>query len=214
MEEELTHPTGGISRRGAGAYTLCESCNSKTGAWYGKGYTNWAYEGFRLLEHTRRAPSMCHLFLGHPLQIIKQIACMFFSANPPHFREVNSTLSRWILTPKEKYWPSEAKVFVGLLDGKSSRSHPVAGLGHLDSSSINIFSEISFPPFSYILALQGECPNDKMTDITYFSNYSYRDFLQLSIKLPILNLWTPFPGDFRPRSQVLKEAARNIGSIE
>lgn len=157
---------------------------------------------------------MHHLFFGSPLQIIKQVACMFFSANPTQFREVNSELARWILRPKEPYWPSESRVFVGLLDGVSSRSHPVSGLGHLDSASFSIFSEISFPPFSYILALGGKCPDERLADITYFAKSSYGDFHQLSIKLPILNLWTPFPGDFREKSRVLEEAARNIADVD
>ena len=65
MAEELEHPTGGISRRGAGAYTLCESCNSKTGAWYGRGYTAWAYEGFGCWS-TRDERLQCTTYFSDP----------------------------------------------------------------------------------------------------------------------------------------------------
>ena len=36
-------------RRGAGAHTLCESCNSKTSGWYGGAYVDLACQAASLL---------------------------------------------------------------------------------------------------------------------------------------------------------------------
>src|SRR5271168_3888346 len=31
-----------VQQRGAGAFTLCEKCNTDTGGWYVPGYSDWA----------------------------------------------------------------------------------------------------------------------------------------------------------------------------
>jgi len=86
-EENGTVIKGKTSQRGCGAYTLCLRCNNNTGAWYGEAYCQWAYQGMRFLNLTRNEPILHFNFFIFPLRIIKQILCMFCSANGDWFSE-------------------------------------------------------------------------------------------------------------------------------
>ncbi len=39
--KDLTSPKGRYNQRGAGKFTLCEQCNTKTGDWYAKSYVKF-----------------------------------------------------------------------------------------------------------------------------------------------------------------------------
>ena len=70
---------GNTSQRGFGAYTLCEKCNNDTGSWYGDAFVGWAHQGMEIFTYTQGFPSLYYAFRIYPLQLIKQIVCMFFS---------------------------------------------------------------------------------------------------------------------------------------
>ncbi len=54
--DNLPSARGQIKQKGAGAYTLCPTCNNKTGGWYGSAYAKWAYQGMDLVEYAKRDP--------------------------------------------------------------------------------------------------------------------------------------------------------------
>ena len=47
--ENLDKVRGRVQQRGAGAYTLCEKCNSDTGSWYAGAYAEWAHQAMRIM---------------------------------------------------------------------------------------------------------------------------------------------------------------------
>jgi hypothetical protein len=53
MPEQWDGKRGLQGQRGSGAYSLCEPCNNKTGAWYGTEYVSWAKQE---PEHLARIP--------------------------------------------------------------------------------------------------------------------------------------------------------------
>jgi len=55
---EIKNIKGKIHQLGSGDYTLCEKCNSDTGAWYGNAFADWAYQAFRVLHFTKGKPSL------------------------------------------------------------------------------------------------------------------------------------------------------------
>lgn len=170
----------------------------------------WAYQG---ADYLRRS-SGCETRLAYPyhllpLRVIKQIACMFFSVNSPRFREAHLELERFVLNKEAKYLPPKMKIYVGCLWSDRSRAAGVTGSMQLDESSgvthLRVYSEISFPPFSYILSLDSPPPEHEMLDITFFGNDGYDEFVTLQLPVPMLSVYTPFPGDFRDRETVLQQ---------
>lgn len=206
--DELSNLSGKQSQRGAGGYTLCEQCNNLTGHWYGTNYVAWVYQGADYLLRANGPMQLAYPYHLLPLRVIKQISCMFFSVNSTQFREAHPQLEKFVLNKEAKYLPSGIKIYAGYNQSDRSRSAGVTGSMQLDDLSgtthTRIYSEISFPPFSYILSFESPPPEHEMLDISFFGNYGYDEFATLQLPIPTLSVYTPFPGDFRNREAVLQ----------
>jgi hypothetical protein len=93
---------GRYQQKGAGADSLCVTCNTITGHWYGSAYADWAAQAMRIIVGTRAHPSLAYPFNLFPLRVIKQIVCMFFSINSPFFQTQQPDLVRFVVNRDEK----------------------------------------------------------------------------------------------------------------
>jgi hypothetical protein len=204
--------TGKVHQRGVGAYTLCDSCNNRTGSWYGSAFVDLAKQGMVYLRTVRSAAEFQLPYRIKPLRVIKQVICMFMSANGQQFQSAQPELARFVLNRDARHLPHHVRVFAFYTVSNRSRSAGVSGLlTGLDtgSSKGHIFSETTFPPFGFVLALGSPAPDDRLTDITYFAdNFGYDDERTLWLRLSVLPVYTHFPGDYRPREKVLRDAGR------
>jgi hypothetical protein len=202
---------GSIKRKvhqlGAGGYTLCERCNNNTGAWYSKAFADWAYQGFRVLQDAKGSPALYYQFRIFPLRVIKQIVCMFFSANGPNFRTAHPDLVKFVLNREESFMNPDTRIYVYYNMSPVSRQSGVTGLLKVDKGQRHTFSEIAYVPFGYIMTLESRVPDDRPIDISIFANYRYNDWKEFSLQLPVLPVYTYFPGDYRNRDEVLETAA-------
>jgi hypothetical protein len=208
--DDLNSLSGKQSQRGQGGYTLCGSCNSQTGGWYGRNYATWVSQGAAYLAKSNGNLHLSYPYHLLPLRVIKQIVCMFFSANSPRFREVHPVLERFVLNKEAKYLPPEIHIYAGYLLSNRSRTAGVTSSVHFDEKSgtsrFRTYSEISFYPFSYILSFNSPPPEHPMVDISFFAQYGYDEFTTLQLPISVLSVYTPFPGDFRSRETVLRES--------
>lgn len=194
-------------QRGQGGYTLCASCNSRTGHLYGPAYADWAVQGAAYLARARgRDTALAYPFHILPARVLKQIACMFFSINSPGFQAAHPDLVRFVINPREKYVPEPLRFFVGYIRSPIARHSGVSVALNSFTGSARLMSELTFYPYAYILALDGQAPKHEMLDITWFGHHSYDDFASLTLPIPSLDAYTPFPGDFRSRERVLQES--------
>jgi hypothetical protein len=135
---------------------------------------------------------------------------MFFSVNSPGFRKAHPLIERLVLNPEAKYLPGDIRVYVGYVRSDRSRSAGITGSLSLDdisgATNIRTYSEISFPPFAYILSIDSPAPEHPMLDISFFSGYGFNEFSTLQLPIPELSIYTPFPGDFRSRESVIAES--------
>lgn len=67
-----------------------------------------------------------------------------------------------------------------------------------------LLSEISYPPFGYVLTIDSEPPDNRLYEITHFSTYGYQDFKIMTLKLPVLPTHLGYPGDYRNKDDILK----------
>jgi len=168
----------GIERQGgAGAYTLCERCNSFTGARYGS-YVKMVRQGMGILL-TIRSASFFHLpFLIHPLRVIKQVVCMFMSTNGAQFQYAQPELARFVLNPEARHLPTGIRIYAFYTVSDRSRSTGPAGMmSGLFTEQVKryVLSETTFPPFGFVMTFRSAPPDERLTDITYFSEYRYED---------------------------------------
>ncbi len=69
--------------------------------------------------------------------------------------------------------------------------------------------EIACRPIGYVMSFDPAPPDKRLVDISFFARYSYSDWTSISLRLPALPVWTYFPGDYRNREQVERDAERH-----
>ena len=94
-----------------------------------------------------------------------------------------------------------------------SRQSGVSVLGRLsdDGTSVQtkVFSEITFPPFGFILALDSPPPDHALFDISFFAEYRYNDWRDVQLRLPAREIYLPLPGDYRSRDEIREVLRRD-----
>ncbi len=194
---------GKISKRGFGDYTLCNKCNNDTGAWYGNAYISWAYQAAAFLISTKGMPLQYYPYKIFPLRVIKQIICMFLSANGPDFRIKYPELEYFVLNKNRKYLTPSLRIFCYYNPGKVVRKSGIVTLIGA-TGSLTVLSEISYFPFGYIMYFNDCILPERFIDISFFSRYNYDDFKVVPLKIPSYEIYSWYPGDFRKREQFVK----------
>jgi len=212
-KENMDEIEGRQQQRGAGAYTLCEKCNNDTGLWYVPAFSSWAQQAMRVVLGTRGRPSLEYPFNLFPLRVLKQVTCMFFSVNGTYFQKAHPDLVRFVLNKECKEFPDYLGVYAFYTLSNRSRSAGVTGVVKgfgSGSSSIHTFSEITFPPFGFILTVRSDPPHNGFCEISSFSKFNYCDWrCGITMRLPLMPIYTGFPGDYRTRAQALADVTRN-----
>lgn len=203
--------TGRTEQRGAGAYTLCESCNNTTGLWYAPAFSDWCVQGANILIKTGFNPRIFTIQYIFPLRIIKQIVTMFFSVNPDTFASVNPELVKFVLNKDKMYLSPKYRFFMYFNRGAATDRLRYAGImakANFDTGNITTLSEISFPPFGYVFTIDSEPPDNRLFEITHFARFRYKDFRVQEMKPVVLDTPTFVPGDYRKPEEVVKQVAQ------
>jgi hypothetical protein len=204
---------GKFKQRGAGAYTLCADCNNDTGSWYGPEYVQFAK---RLMGVALNVPTYrrANFWLeARPLPIMKQIATMFCSACPPEFGKAHPDLVRFLLNRDARGWPPDLSLYLALFDVRNSeavRQSGISALSDFEIGKMDVVSEISFPPFNVVMSMKGRPSEDRLFDITWFSNYTYNEKALVAFELYSLPVNSPLPMDYRTSEAIDAEVARSV----
>lgn len=205
--------------RGVGGNTLCARCNNETGALYGVAYADWAFQGMRYRFAAREGSSLQLPFHFFPGRIAKQVMCMFASACGVGLFDANHDLRRFVLNKDHRGLPPKYRLFAYLMAARSGNSRQsgitglISGIGH--GSRTHTFSEIAFPPFGYVLTIDSPPPfDDKLLDITAFAGFGYHDFRSEYLRMPLREVNSYFPADFRTREQWEDSLNRAHGTVE
>ena len=214
---------------GFGAYTLCERCNKKTGRWYGGNFADWARQSMEILERTQEASSIGYTFDIYPLRVIKQVICMFFSTNGDRFGGNHPDLVKFVLNQRGCHLDPAIRIFAFFSASPLRRYVGGSVKKEIDPDEINrdtidnflgniisdfersrVLSELAFPPIGYVMTFDSKPPPDnRLVDISHFAGYSYRDRKSIELRLPVLPVYTYFPGDYRDREQVRHDLESN-----
>lgn len=108
-----------------------------------------------ILQKTERQPTLYYVFHIFPLRVIKQIVCMFFSANSPHFCDKQPNLVKFVLERGRKYLDPKIRIYTFYTTSSYLRQTGVSGILRLGKGTY-VISEITFPPFGYIMSLDSK----------------------------------------------------------
>ncbi|MCJ7577853.1 MAG: hypothetical protein MUO91_05330 [candidate division Zixibacteria bacterium] len=165
---------GPIQQGGIGGHTLCPKCNNLTGHWYGTRFVGWCYQAMNILIRSHGKPSLIYLNYLFPLAILKQIVTMFFSVNTETFSKANPELVQFVLKREAKYLPPKYRFFMYYNTTGTFRFSGIwARLDPFSSRSTTLMSEITYPPFGYVMTIDSEPPDSRLFEITHFSTYDY-----------------------------------------
>jgi len=203
-------PKGPIQQRGAGDHTLCESCNNTTGTWYAADFIQWCYQGMDVLQRTNFNPSIFIFHHLYPLRILKQIVTMLFSVNDQDkFRQAFPELAEFVLNKEKRYLPPRFRFFTYFNPGDRFRYNGLSSKIDLETGRVTALTEISYPPFGYVMTLDTDPPDRRLLEISHFARYRYNDFRSMELKPPVLPTATYWPGDYRTRKEVREQAAES-----
>jgi hypothetical protein len=204
-----TKRNGHISQRGMGAYTLCQSCNNKTGAWYARDFSAWCYQGMNVLIRTDYKPKLIYLHYTFPLRVLKQIYTMAFSSNSSGWRKLHPELEQFVLDPSRRWLNPKYRTFVYYnVEGTLRQAGNYMAMVKLDKGGDVIqVTETSFPPFGYVVTTNGTKPDTRLFEITHFRRYSYDEIEVAPLYLPVLPTHLPIPLDYRTREEIAEQAA-------
>jgi len=159
-----------------------------------------------ILVRTNGKPSLIYLNYLFPLSILKQIITMFFSVNPETFRVPNEELVRFILNKETRYLSPKYRFFVYYNSTGKFRASGGSALLDTNTGRMSVISEITYPPFGYVMIMSSEPPDDRLFEITHFARYDYNEFVVMPLELPVLPTHLPIPGDYREKAQIYQEA--------
>jgi hypothetical protein len=71
-----------------------------------------------------------------------------------------------------------------------------------------MISEITYPPYGYVMTIDSEKPDPRLFEITSFAGFNYNEFKVMTLKLPVLPTHLVFPGDYRTKQEILEQAAQ------
>ena len=203
-------PRGRINQRGAGAFTLCESCNTKTGDWYAGDFADWCHQAASVLLRSDFKPRLIYLHYIFPLRVLKQICTMAFSANTERWRENHPELERFVLDRTRRWLNGRYRVFVYYNVEGCYRfvGNQMAMVNLYQGRDVVQVTEISHPPFGYVLTADGTRPDDRLYEVTHFRRYAYDELEVAPLYPPVLPTHLPIPLDYRTREQIAEQAQR------
>lgn len=199
-------------QKGKGFYSLCQSCNNITGAWYGSSYTNFVLGIHSVLHDEPNLSDIAALQLVarqiNPLSIFKQIISMFCSVN---VEALGSNFKSFLLNKEsQQFDKSKYKVCMYIQKGNIERYCPISVIATIDSYSMKTISEISTYPLGFILyLLNGKETTFDGLDITSFADYDYNGEHNLKMTIPMYECNTCFPTDFRLKNDILQTKLDN-----
>jgi hypothetical protein len=212
---------GKIQQRGSGATTLCAICNNNTGAWYVPDFAKWCRTGAGIIargtssEELNADPSETwmnvKLFEVRPARFLKQIVTMLLSIAPAGFVfNDNLDLAEYVQDPERVGLPERYQLYLALYRGPYARFAGVTGRLNVETGQSEVFLELAYPPFAYVLSLTGEAPGcASMSNITGFADL--RIDQRCTAELDLLNGFghTALPGDYRTMAAVEADRAAN-----
>ncbi|MCD4654051.1 hypothetical protein K8T06_08950 [bacterium] len=203
---------GIIQQKGAGGYTLCEFCNNRTGAWYGRDFINWSYQALNNYINTKGISDLFLPFHIFPLRVIKQIITMFFSINDVTFSVKNPELVKFVLHRTERNLNPRYQVYCYIIENfRGMRNFGIMAMAKQNNWGwkIHTMSELAFPPFGFLLIIDSDQFDERLLNITHFCYEDYDKWRSVFLRIPVMQIHLPIPGDFRTEAQIRDDRAKN-----
>ena len=197
-DEALKRSKGEPSRylnfqKGMGKYSLCQSCNNDTGAWYAHTYCDFAMDVIKSLHKNKpleHGDVVEFIFRECPvLQIVKQVIAMFCSLLP--YEEVQRLGFDKLLLEKERNIVNrelfDLRMYLTPIETGQLMCGPAVAFIKKDESAEAIcVADLGAYPFGFILNLTPEIPVEYGGSIMDMFNVKYDEKHDFKLSLMYL----------------------------
>jgi hypothetical protein len=154
------------------------------------------------------------VFIGAiaPLNVLKQIVLMFLNANPPEFGEEHPALIQFVRVKTCQVLPKRYRVGLAVRNEtlpRFSRSSAMTSKFDRVTGCDWYFSEVVFPPFVQVLAIDSPLPDGRLKKINWFRHHRFDLEVSVNLALHPLTVVSPIPADYREASNVLSNWEEN-----
>ena len=216
-QSEGTQIQGGLS-----AYVLCESCNNFTGKRFGREYQEWARRAVGCISdihHNQRSLEEIDELDGHnpvdatfravyPGRFIRQVISMMLSiSGGPALSTRYPDLRDLALGGEPRTLPGHLKIYLDFYAGPVARlAGGMYGQGIIRDDVIRWILQLSFPPLSLIMILDGPPDPSLGCDITWFTECALEQHVDVEFTELIIGFGhSNAPADFRTTGQINAE---------
>ncbi len=186
-------------QRGAGEYALCDECNNERGGlWYAPEFCIWAQVVAGIITgHFPEDEKVTWLTVGfknvRPPRFLKQVVSMLLAINKPQFGADNPALRDFVLDLGARGLPEKYQVYLSLFVGEVARAvgeTPYLGALGTPAAHTGVVTELSYPPFTYVLTVGSPPLGQEGCRITHFADF---DDAKQEVKLRLPVGWTLVP---------------------
>jgi hypothetical protein len=190
--------------QGAGAYTLCYTCNSEiSGNHYVAELKRWTAIGMSAISRGFASGGEgnaveLRIDRAHPARLLKQIVVMLASVNSTALLEHHRALREYAMNPHATGLLPRYQFYL-LVTHPQSKVSRYAGLSLRLASGTwcgTWVTDLVWPPFGYLMTIDEAQPLLPIGNITSFANYAYDERVDLTLQLPILVGEHPYPGEY------------------
>jgi hypothetical protein len=196
---------GKEQQRGAGGFAICENCNNFTGKWYVLSFIDFSKQALECIVKQQKISGSLTIEFNNvkPLNIMKQIICMFLSINNPNFSDIHPELRKFILDRENKVELKDIQIYSYINLGVVLRSIGIAGIVYPEKGYSRTVSELTTIPFGFVMEIKPPKEEKELTNISYFSSdFSYDESRNVKIALPLLQSNSYFPLDYRSMEEI------------
>jgi len=140
----------------------------------------------------------------NPQLILRQVVFQFVTANGARFVDANPWVKELLLERKGCTLPSDVHIYLFAIHGKLLKTSGISG--HVVKNAIRVLSEFTFWPLGTVLSW-GELDEPGLTDIRDWAELPFNSGKKLDLQLIVKPCSSPFPADFRLRSQIMFSAS-------
>lgn len=192
---------GIVRQGGVGRYCLCRECNTFLGINYVRSYQDWAESCMYVCQKMKEKEYIEVTFMEvNPLRILKQIISIFININTLHFTNKHPELLEFVRNPLCAELPRKYKVYAYLnIEGNLRQ------FAYTYTNKVATIVEFAFPPIGFVLNIDNPSllgPNERVTEITEFKNFTDSKYNQFSIGLFKNPTYSPIFLDYRTKEQL------------
>lgn len=206
LDQWVVLESGGPARyqsqqRGSGYVTLCADCNERRGgAWNVGEFCLWTKTAAVLIGKFPEGQTVTEASFRprkplKPLPFTKQIVSMLLALNLPDFGAQHPELRRFVMEKERTGLPEEYRLYLSLCDLPFARwvgRYGFLGITLDGEVETVTATELSYFPFTHVLAIGPPLRMGALLDITDFTRWSRNDVFDEKLTLPVNGSFLPF----------------------